>query len=319
MADTTIDDKNWVDPEAVILALADAVPADWRRHIVVIGSLAAGYHCLRARRLSVRTKDADCLLDPRHTAQQAATGITNALFDAAWAFKPWGRFTIGTSTTPLDDLPVVRLHPPGSTDWFIELLTSARPNSPLRDPERVTTSRGDLQLCGFPALDLAAYQAPHVHGVRVAMPAMLALVNLIGHVEESGRTMSMKIAGREMLRSSKDLGRVLALAYLAELDDQDGSGGVGAWPGLWHGGLRDRYPDTIGTVAATCGDGLLRIQRHPNQIEDAYHSAIHGLLAGVAPRPSVDAFAALIPLVVNGAVRRLQALVGSTSPRSQRE
>ncbi len=43
MPDPTGDDVNWVDPETVILALATAVPADWRRHTVVIGSLAAGF------------------------------------------------------------------------------------------------------------------------------------------------------------------------------------------------------------------------------------------------------------------------------------
>lgn len=152
------------------------------------------------------------------------------------------------SATRLDDLPVVRLHPPGSTDWFIELLTSARPNSAPRDPERVSTSHGDLQLCGFPNLDLAAHQAPEVHGLRVALPAMLALVNLIGHVEESGRTMSMKIAGREMLRSSKDLGRVLALAHLAEAGDRDGTAGISTWPQLWHGGLSTRYPASLAEI-----------------------------------------------------------------------
>ena len=310
MADGNSDEMNWVDPEQVIRALSTAVPADWRKHIVIIGSLAAGYHCLRARHLSVRTKDADCLLDPRHTAQQAAAGIANALFAAAWSFKPWGRFTIGTSATQLDDLPVVRLHPPGSTDWFIELLTSARPNSPLRDPERITTSQGDLQLCGFPNLDLAAHLAPEVHGVRVALPAMLALVNLIGHITESGRRMSMKLAGREMLRSSKDLGRVLAMAHLAEVEDHDGATGLSAWPQLWHGGLSSRYPDNLEQIAASCGEGISRLQKSPNQIEDAYHSAIHGLLAGVTPRPSISEFTALIPLVLTGAVGRLQRLAG---------
>jgi hypothetical protein len=315
MAEDYQDGLNWVEPEQVIRSLAAAVPAEWRQHIVVIGSLAAGYHGLRAQRLSVRTKDADCLLDPRHTAQQAATGITNALFDAAWTFKPWGGFTIGTSATQLDDLPVVRLHPPGSTDWFIELLTSARPNSPLRDPERITTCRGDLQLCGFPALDLAAHQAPEVHGVRVALPAMLALVNLIGHVEESGRTMAMEVAGRRMLRSSKDLGRVLALAYLAELDDQDGTAGISAWPGLWYGSLNSRYPEMLQQVVASCGDGLVRLRSGPNQIEDAYHSAIHGLLAGISPRPGLAEFTALIALVLSGAVGRMQRMVDQGTGR----
>lgn len=308
MPDDASDTTNWVDPERVISALAVALPADWRQHIVIIGSLAAGYHCLREQHLSVRTKDADCLLDPRHSARAAAVGITNALFDASWSFKPWGRFAIGDSATRLDDLPVVRLHPPGSTDWFIELLTSARPNSAPRDPERVSTSHGDLQLCGFPNLDLAAHQAPEVHGLRVALPAMLALVNLIGHVEESGRTMSMKIAGREMLRSSKDLGRVLALAHLAEAGDRDGTAGISTWPQLWHGGLSTRYPASLAEIAATCGAGLERLRSHPNQIEDAYHSAINGLLAGVTPRPSLDQFAALIPLVLTSAVGRLQRM-----------
>jgi hypothetical protein len=167
-----------------------------------------------------------------------------------------------------------------------------------------------MQLCGFPSLDLTAYQAPEIHGVRVALPAMLALANLIGHIAESGRTMSLKIAGRTMLRSSKDLGRVIALAYLSEVEDHDGRAGIAAWPHLWHGGLSLRYPNTWAQIAISCGDGLERLRTNQNQIEDAYHSAIHGLLAGVTPILSLAEFTTLIPLVSTGAVRQLQRLAG---------
>jgi hypothetical protein len=306
------DEMHLVDPELVIRSLAAAVPPDRRQHIVIIGSLAAGYHCFRDRHLAVRTKDVDCLLEPRRTAPEAAVDITNALFDADWTFKPWDDFRLGTAETALEKLAVVRLYPPGINDWFIELLTTARPGSPHRDPERITTNHGDLQLCGFPNLDLAAFRAAEVDGIRVAQPAMLALVNLIGHAEASAATMSKPIAGRvSMLRSSKDLGRVLALAYLVEVADATGLAGVDAWPAIWREALLERYPESMAQIAASCGNGLLRLRDQAAQIADAQHTAVNGLLSGFTPKPTIPEFAAMIPVVL-AAVARLQRLVAKS-------
>ena len=55
-----------VSPRAALDVVAREVPAECRRHIVVIGSLAAAYQLFaEGDELQVRTKDIDCILVPR--------------------------------------------------------------------------------------------------------------------------------------------------------------------------------------------------------------------------------------------------------------
>lgn len=54
-----------VSPEQVLREVAQAVPRDFLENIVVIGSLAAGYHYFRNQpALQVRTKDIDASCSP---------------------------------------------------------------------------------------------------------------------------------------------------------------------------------------------------------------------------------------------------------------
>lgn len=120
----------FISPRTALQRVAAAIPSDCRENLVVIGSLAAGYYFFGDNpSIQVRTKDADFLLSPRIRAIPAGIAVTDRLFAADWTFHPTEEFPApGTAATPDKDLPVARLRPPGSQDWFIELLTV--PESP---------------------------------------------------------------------------------------------------------------------------------------------------------------------------------------------
>lgn len=55
-------DLNPVSPVEVLRIIAEAVPEDCRDNIIIIGSLAVGYHFqAQLAGMAVRTKDADTL------------------------------------------------------------------------------------------------------------------------------------------------------------------------------------------------------------------------------------------------------------------
>lgn len=64
-------DPKDIVPEEVLREIIDAIPAEVRRHVIIIGSLAAAYGLLRTDPgISVRTKDVDSVLSPRGTAPE---------------------------------------------------------------------------------------------------------------------------------------------------------------------------------------------------------------------------------------------------------
>lgn len=63
---------NQVSPREVLAEIVDAIPEECQKNMIIIDSLAVGYHFFAENEnMVVRTKDADCLLSPRIEAVHA--------------------------------------------------------------------------------------------------------------------------------------------------------------------------------------------------------------------------------------------------------
>lgn len=275
-----------ISPSAVLERIASAIPSDFWENIIVIGSLAAGYHFFGDNsKLQVRTKDVDCLLSPRIKAIPAGEAVANRLFADHWELRTEGEWGHpGDASTPDDKLPVVRLHPPGSTEWFIELLTVPDSESDLgRKDIRIVTSQGHFSLCSFGFLSLAEFQPIHTpFGIAIARPETMALANLLHHPAIGDQPMSGIIGGRRIKRSNKDLGRVLALSYLAEARQEDS---LLSWPQVWAAALQSRFPTIWRSLVPNVGNGLRQLIQPENEsdLDEARHTCEYGLLVSQAP------------------------------------
>jgi len=266
-------------PDELLGQLAEALPVECRESTIVIGSLAAAYHFFGGdREKQVQTKDIDCLLSPNVKAIPVARTVVERLLDSKWEPRYDPRWPApGTAETPLDDLPMVRLCPPGKPDWNIELLNAPDAGDPkLRVQSRLETRYGHFQLCSFSYLALAEIDPlPTPHGILVARPEMMALANALHHPVIGEERMAGTIEGRKIKRSNKDLGRVLALAWLAERKNPDA---LLDWAGSWERGLRTRFPAAWNTLAARAGLGIEALLASEADLEEAHHTAIYGLL-----------------------------------------
>ncbi len=275
----------WVRPSRVLREIVDAIPDKTKKNLTIVGSLAVGYHFEGLLRdMGVRTKDADCLLSPRIEAVDAGRSITEELMADGWKLREdprWG--SPGDFETPTRELPVVRLKPPQGRGWFIELLTVPdTPRESCRTFTRLETERGHFALPSFGNISLTAYEPIHALGISLARPEAMALANMLEHPVIGPETMSGIIAGREIKRSNKDLGRVLAIAHLAELREEDA---LLNWPDYWLKALRRTFPQNWQQRARATGRGM-RMLLHPTRAEDfdeAHHSCVYGLLASIPP------------------------------------
>lgn len=284
-----------VTPDAVMAQIAAALPVDCRQDVIVIGSLAAGYHFFAGDgQRSIRTKDVDCMFSPHARAVAAAGEVTERLLAAAWQPRTegeWGK--PGDSDTPDDRLPMIRLKPPGAeggTTWFLELLGA--PEHGSGQPKafhRVQTSIGHFAICSFNFLALAEWKPILIqHGLHIARPEMMALANLLHHPSIGPEL----IAGTTEKRSNKDLGRVLALAWLtAERDRREGTDELDAWADRMADALRDRLPDRARNLALGAGTGLRELMASDGDRDEALAICNRGLLASM--EVGRDAFAAI--------------------------
>ena len=297
-----------VTPLQVLEDVAKAVPAECRSNIVVIGSLAAGYHYFGSdQSKAVRTKDVDCVLEPFHAAVGAGQSIARKLLDAGWVQQASANSKApGDSRTPVEELPVIRLYPPRADPnseqaWFIELLTvpeSAAVNG--KEWMRLELPEGHFGLPTFRFLSITAHNPRPVAdlGIRYARPENMALANLLEHPEIKPTTMSSLFAERAIKRSNKDLGRVLAIAILAALDDYR------SWAEIWKDALTVCFPNEWKGLALRAGTGLRALLASQNDLAQAMHTCVNGLLA--SQPPTLDAMTAAGERLLGDAVETLE-------------
>ena len=269
-----------VTPADVLKQVAAAVPRECLDNIIVVGSLAAGYELLdRNESFQVRTKDIDCVLSPRRDAAVTGEAIAQKLILEGWRHRTEGEFgEAGSLQTPDEKLPAVRLYPPNTNDWFIELL--AEPDAGAQSGKswmRVMVGGGHYGLPSFQYLSLATHRPVKTKlGISCARSEMMALALLLEHPQISPETMSGEIEGRKFKRSNKDLGRVLAIAFLSLERDENA---MLEWAEMWISALKSRFPEDWRQLRVNVGSGFRELLSSPDDLEEALHTCNAGLLA----------------------------------------
>lgn len=263
-----------LDPKKLFGRLAQDIPKPLQKYVFIVGSLAAAYH-FRAEleRRAVNTKDADVMVHPAGEVK-SAKALAGKLLNLAWRRTP--ECHAAPSRSPADTLRAIRLYPPASNDYFIELL-----GLPRRDQAKpviwrpVRLDDGWYGIGCHRFMSLTAFgRLQSKEGLEYASPAMMALANLLSHPTVGTQRMSHPIAGRKILRSAKDLGRVLALAWLT------GREGTEAWARDWILALRTYFPKNGRSLARRAGSGLRELIKTPDALEEARVTTEVGLLNG---------------------------------------
>ncbi len=120
-------------------------------------------------------------------------------------------------------------------------------------------------------------------GLYYAQPKMMVLANMLEHPEVKPERMSALFAGRDIKRSNKDPGRVLAIGYLAEKTDLKD---FRQWGHDWHNAIKSCFPDEWKNLAKNTGMGLMELLKSDGDLVEAHHTCANGLLSsyGVPPK-----------------------------------
>jgi hypothetical protein len=273
-----------IDPVVLFDLISHHLPPSLKPHVLIAGSLAAAYHH-RDRLIGgvVNTKDADVVIQPAGAVAECEA-IAKQLLADGWrrTSECYPRATPApTDTTPPDEwLRAVRLFPKESDAYFLELLAfppATQRRSRTWEPFRLAD--GWYGLPCFRYLGLTEFDRQlSSGGLAYASPAMMALANLLSHPKlEPGSLIPPDHAGRRVMRSAKDLGRVLALAWLASPET------LRSWAPLWRTSLRLRFPADYDVLAGRAGDGLRALLADPDALEQARYSVDSGLLSAESP------------------------------------
>jgi hypothetical protein len=276
-----------LNAHAVLHKLAQALPQKHHGSIIIVGSLSAAAQLISSADTELRTKDIDGMLAPSATAVIAAREIATTLLNEGWEPRAdTDRFVLpADSTTPQEKLPVVRLRPPGQgkDEWFLELLGAPPALAPdaegkTRYSDRVETPTSHFEIPSFAYLGVTQFQpVRHESGLQLASVASMALSNLLHHPVIEDKRMSAPMAGRQIKRANKDLGRVVAMAYLSDLIDESA---IENWPTIWRQAMLE-LGAPVGTRAKLdhINSGMMALLESREDQDEALHSINNGLLS----------------------------------------
>ncbi len=266
-----------INPTQALAKLVTQIPQSCRENIVIVGSLAAAYQLLGTQKLSVRTKDIDCVVAPRITASVKGAEVAEALLAAGWKPRSEGQHgQPGNAQTPDTSLPLVRLYPPDGSEWWVEFLTVPEVEGRQQNEwARLKLSAGHFALRAFEFMSLSAHKPINTSlGLLCARPEMMALANMLEHPHIKPDVMSSPIGGLTIKRSNKDLGRVLAIAFLS-------SDSIDTWADSWQDGLKTHFPSRWASLAQRAGSGLRELLASDRDMDQAWHTCNSGLLVNL--------------------------------------
>ncbi|MEO8901602.1 MAG: hypothetical protein ABI627_08755 [Polyangiaceae bacterium] len=264
-----------IDPAKLLEMVALTIPNDLHRNMLVVGSLAAAYyHRSRLGQQAVNTKDADVIVHPAGAVDECAQ-IAKRLLAEGW--RRTEQCFPQKSPFPVASLRAIRLHPPQSEAFFIELLGLPTPGE--TDAQTWVPCKLDDGWYGMPCFRFMTLLGHERHnttfGIQHASPALMALANLLSHPALGTARMSAEFEGKKILRSAKDLGRVLALAWLEPQDLLE------TWQETWTRALLTSFSGEAPALAERVGAGLNELLGSQLALREAHVTTNIGLLGGL--------------------------------------
>lgn len=274
-----------LDAELLLASVANEIPESLRPNVVIIGSVATAW---AFRELlgsgAVATKDIDLLLQPAVDAVATAERLGQNLLDESWQPQYKQGRPPGTPETSDNELPALRLAPPGmSTGWFVELMAMPTPGQTERRRWiRFRTASGDFGLPSFRYMPVAVHAADESpFGLRIAKPANMALAHLLEHADPD-RTPVASLPNQPA-RFIKDIGRAVSLWWLA---NQGSVLAAQQWGGEWRTSLAAHHSSETAETLAAARKGLVALADY---VREAHATARLGVLAPHGT--SLDAYA----------------------------